>query len=175
MEDRPAEEEMSLAEAKAWLRPKALKGGARCPCCDQWTQIYKTPIHSGMGKVLALICSAYTRGLLDREDYLHVEHYTAELKIPIRGYHGKLRFWNLVEAKANENPKKKDSGYWRPTPLAFDFVAGRVSVPRYAFLFNNACLHMSEEQTTIHDVMRTPFDYSAMVRGISENPEKSPF
>jgi len=166
MMDDSVSSDASLEEAKVWLRHKALKDGARCPCCNQWTQVYKYSFHKGMGKALAYICSAYEFGRVPEDGYFHVEHYLKELKVKFHGYHSKLKFWDMLEARINTANNKKWSGYWKVNQCAFDFLAGRIEVPKYAYLFNNTCLKHSDETVSIHDVMKSPFDYSEMLKGL---------
>jgi hypothetical protein len=119
--------------------------------------------------VLALICTAYDRGLLDRDEYLHVENYMVDINQKMKGYHGKLRFWGLVEAKKNDDSTKKSSGLWRPTDLAFQFVREGARIPKYAFLFNNDAIALSAEETTFREVMKDTFNYAELMAGFSSS------
>jgi hypothetical protein len=42
---------MTLADAQKWLAER-VKGGARCPCCNQFTKVYRRQINSGMARSL---------------------------------------------------------------------------------------------------------------------------
>lgn len=56
---------ITLAEAQQWLAER-ITGGARCPCCNQYSKVYRRQINSGMARSLIAM---YRAGGLD---WVHV-------------------------------------------------------------------------------------------------------
>lgn len=147
---------MEFKEVKGRFVKAIVEGeGLKCPCCRRWAAIYKTGINKSMIFCLIVIY----RALEDRpEKYLHVEDHFVDLGIKIKGVHGKLKYWGILEQKPNKDTKKKASGYWKLTQKGIDFVQGRISVPKYVYLFDDRALRFSKEEVTFKDRFDS-FDY----------------
>lgn len=78
---------------------------------------------------------------------------------------GKLVHWGLVEPKPrDQNPKKRSSGYWRPTRRGVAFARGQSYEPRAVYLYHNELVPppKAEPPITIRDVLPDGFDYEAI-------------
>lgn len=148
------------------LTETELKKGQMCPCCTQWAQMYKYSFHGTMASALVHIYIATKNGIVDDEGYLHVENYLVSLgEKPSK--HGKLRYWGLIEQKNNGDSSKKHSGEWRLTQKGLDFVEGRISVPRCAWLFNSQCYGFEGEEVFIDNISSKKFNYTKMMAGVA--------
>lgn len=145
-----------LGQAKAWLRAR-LDKGADCPLCTQRAQTYRRKVNSGMARSLIAM---YQVGRLD---WVHLPS-----QIGARSREeGKLAYWGLVE----ENPLKREDGgrpgEWRVTPRGEQFLRGKLSVPKYAYVYNGKVMGFdTSEMVTIKDAIGDKFDYSELMAGI---------
>lgn len=139
--------EHTLGFARMWLRNQ-LAEGEKCPCCGQFSKIYRRNIHHTMASALIKLYNA--GGELG---YVHV----ASIAGPACEA-GKLRFWGLLE------PDPRRRGWWRLTQRGVRFVKGEESVRKYAHTFNNELLFSSGPTVTINDCLGSSFDYAALMR-----------
>jgi hypothetical protein len=79
-----------------------------------------------------------------------------------------LKWWGLVEPRPNEDdPQKKDSGYWRATNKGFDFALERIVVPTHVVTYNDIPLSFSAETLHVKDALASKgFDYSEIMESI---------
>lgn len=131
-----------------------LKGGGegRCPCCGRFNKVYARKLHSTIARQLITL---YRAGAHQR--YVHSKKAGGpDFTI--------AKFWGLIEAKPNDRPEvKKDSGFWALTDLGVEFVLGRVSVPKYAHLYDDRVLSFSEEKSDIRSCLGNKFSYSDLM------------
>lgn len=146
----------SIDALKDWLRERA-DDGINCPICEQKVKVYRRKINSGMARSLILM---YRAGGLD---FIHVP--TA---IGARSREeGKLAYWALVEEERMRRPDGGRAGYWRVTELGELFIRGKVSMPKYARVYNGRVLSLlPAEQVTIKDALGTKFDYHELMMGL---------
>lgn len=169
MKDEFNPQNVSLEDAKKWLRARFGKG-APCPCCNQFVKRYKRPFSKSMAYVLLLI-SCYFRGDAV-EEWLHVPSYIAEMvadhprrAAAVRGDWAKLKFWGLLEEKPDVREDGSPRvGYWRLTRLGRQFVERQVKVPSHIFIYNGEVLRRTvEDQITIDDALGTDFSYDEIM------------
>jgi hypothetical protein len=155
----------TLGEARAHVRENWEKG-LRCPCCGQWVQRYAYSLHSGMARVLILVYHADKINLMEGGDgWIHVENYLVDVGVKIKGVHGKLRHWGLLEQKPNDDPKKHDSGIWRITDKGRQFVEGTILVPKKVLMYNERFLGFDGEDISIRQALGKRFDYTELMNG----------
>lgn len=147
----------TLQDAKKHLR-KHWEKGTLCPCCGKFVKRYKVNLSSSMAYCLILL---YTH---KRDEWVHVEDFLVDMGIKIKGVHGKLKYWGLLEQKPNTDENKKDSGIWRLTCDGEDFVTKIISVPKYVYLYNDKPLDFSEERIIITDALRDRFSYKELMQ-----------
>jgi hypothetical protein len=159
----------TLEDAKRWLRARFSKG-ATCPCCHQFTKLYKRNFNKSMAYVLLLI-SCYFRGD-PVEEWLHVPSYIAEMvsdhprrAAAVRGDWAKLKLWGLIEEKPGEREDGSPRvGYWKLTPLGKQFVNRQVKVPSHVYIYNGAPLpKVVDTLITIDDALGTEFSYEEIM------------
>jgi len=134
----------------------ALSRGARrgkgCPCCAQMVKIYRRSIYEGMAAWLIDMCRETTGDEWSRVN-------PGDTRSQYGGDYAKLIHWGLVEQKVNVDPKKKDSGIWRPTARGRSFARGKLKVPKYAFIYSSLLLRTGGPKVSIHNVKWKKFSY----------------
>jgi len=82
------------------------------------------------------------------------------------GDYAKLKFWGLIEQKPHEDdPSKKDSGFWKPTSKGVEFVQARCNVPRVALVYNGKLIKFENDNETVSiiDCLGKKFDYRELM------------
>jgi hypothetical protein len=140
--------------AKEFLRANYEKG-CRCPACDQHVKLYKRGLNAGMARALILI----SRGpKIDANGWVDIK------SIDVRGGdYAKLRYWELIEQRPNEDQKKKDSGIWRVTQKGLKFISDQIRVPSHAHVYNDRVRGWSDNDVNIRQVLGKAFDYSQLM------------
>jgi hypothetical protein len=148
MSDAPSEE-MTLAEARAWLRARVDDGEA-CPCCTQFAKVYRRKVHGTMAR--ALITMWRQAGT----DYVNI----ADLRKRGGGDETKMAYWSLIE------PNAEHEALWRITPLGEQFVHNQCSIAKYCHVYNARPLRWSGPPVSIVDALGTRFNYHDLMQGI---------
>lgn len=146
----------TLGAARRWLREQAATDGAPCPCCRQFTKVYRRGISAGMARLLIL---AYR------------QHGTDEWHLPTlvgaSGDNAKLAHWGLIAAIPGERGDgSARTGWWRLTDLGVQWVLGQASVPRYIQLYDGRFRGFdttAEQQWTVRDALGEKFDYAKLM------------
>ena len=144
----------SLADAQAWLRAR-VEDGEHCPCCTQFAKVYKRKINSGM--VRALI-NLYAAG---EGEFHHLP--------PIDPSHGdaaKLVYWSLIEEEPTVREDGGRAGWWRITPQGVSFLRGRVTVTKYARIYDSRLLGFCGDTVGVRDSLGTKFRLDDLMEGL---------
>ena len=155
-----------------WLLSKAKKG-LNCPLCGQYVKIYPRTINAAMAKVLILLVRHYKRYPHSRP--VHIDSFLSKVcgaNRPTGNNHSLLVHWGLllkVGTLVSRAGKKRD-GYYRPTDLGKQFVAGLKSVPKYVYMYNNARVGESDESISVDSALRGKFSRDEL---LSYEPFKS--
>lgn len=157
----------SAVELQKEISEKASEpSGTTCPVCQQYVKRYKRKLNSGMAFCLISMIKMtnaveFAGGWFHAtKDLAHHNHLNANSV-----EYTKLKFWGLTEQRPNpKDSTKKDSGYWRVTPLGREFALGRATVPRHVIVFNNRVEDFSEEMVTIKDALGDAFDYDQLMK-----------
>jgi len=156
-----------LKQSEFWRILEDERRGVPCPCCGRWAQIYKHRVNQGI--CLALIAIWRERGATPvniAKDFPTLRSVTV------------LKHWGLIcEVEPpedamlqfkNASPRRGQKGsWWQITPRGKRWVQGNTSIPRYAWLYNDA-VHggFSKKRFTIRSALRTyGFDYEEMLSG----------
>jgi hypothetical protein len=148
----------TLEEIKKWLQER-LENGVDCPCCGQFAKIYKRKLNSSMARGLIVLVK------LNRRDPIHIPSVFTEYRVCASNDGALLRHWNLIE----EVPGVRDDGsarvgYYLVTDLGRKFVAGKVRVPAYAYIYNSKLLHLDDEETVnIREALGERFHYEELM------------
>jgi hypothetical protein len=149
----------TLEEARRWLKTQ-LEKGTGCPCCEQFAKIYKRKLNSSMARGLIILVR------LNRRDPIHIPSVFTEHRVCASNDGALLRHWGLLE----EVPGVRDDGsrrvgYYLVTELGRKFVAGKVRVPAYAYIYNSMLLHLDDEETVdIREALGADFHYEELMR-----------
>ena len=144
---------------KAWRHVIEHDGG-HCPVCDRWGKVYPRSINKSMAKSLIWLCSSNS----DDEGWVNVP-VTGPQWVVRTNQLPTLRWWDLVERRANkEDEKKKHSGYWRATQRGADFVLKQTKVPKTVFTYKGEVEGVSIETVAIEDCFKEFFDYQDVMR-----------
>jgi hypothetical protein len=164
--------ETTLAHAKAALRAR-LRKGARCPLCTQHAKVYRRTVTASMARELVFLVRLHDK----RGGWVHGSDVIGAIAgVPGKAIRGatsgdfsKLELFGLTEAKPNtDDPAKRESGYWRPTDLARQFVRGEVTVAKYAEIYDGELLRLDASQRiTIRDALGKRFDYAELMATVA--------
>lgn len=149
-----------LSEARMWVN-KGRDKGVTCPCCDQFAKIYNRKLNTAMARTLISVSQYFEQG--GQDDYLHIEKYLARRTRATDFY--KLKFWGIIESKPLINGTVS-CGMWKVTPLGFDFVHRRCTVPKRAAIYNDELLGFSKDHTDIVESLGEYFDYSELMNAV---------
>lgn len=143
---------------------KVSPNGKSCPCCSRYAKVYRRALTSTITKFLVWL--AVESG--DGNPWLHPEqHMESLLRIVGRGNLGgdpaKLRYWGLIEAKAEPGEDCPHSGFWRITEKGKQFVKGETTVPAKALVLFGDCIGFDGEHINIQQAMRTRFSFSELM------------
>lgn len=143
--------------AEFWLK---LHSGetTHCPCCDRHAQIYKRQLHSTCGVQLI---KCYNEGGYGG-NYVHARSLLLPGLTGISDL-GKAKYWDLIEAMPHEPDANKSSGMWQLTKKGIDFVQKRISIPKYAIVYNDDVIRFEGDPVTIRDVLSEKFDYQKLM------------
>jgi hypothetical protein len=130
--------------------------GANCPCCGRW------------GKINGYqITSTQVRGMIWMFQNFHENEWVDLGKAPKWVLRSKsmatLHHWGLLETKKNTGKKVRGSGLWRLTPLGRDFIHRHITLPKYAFVFNNRLEKYSEDQVDVVQALGKKFSYEELM------------
>src|SRR4051812_23810063 len=156
---------MTLGEARQWLAAR-VAAGARCPCCNQYTKVYRRQINSGMARSLIAM---YLHG--PQGQWVHLP-----TQVGARSREeGKLRYWLLVEEQVDvQRQDGGRAGYWRLTDAGRDWVTGRTTVAKFVIVYNNIVLSHDGPQVTIPDALGTRFNYPELMGIHPMEPQRPP-
>lgn len=164
----------TLKEASDWLVDH-VETGAECPCCRRFAKIYLRPINSGMA--LAILTMFRAEGLRP----VHTPTVLRGVGAASRN-ETMLRYWQLLEQAIEVN----QVGWWRVTSKGKDWIEGRISVPRYARVWEHELLNLQETRrygesgklVSFEEAFGSQFDLDELLSANSEvfvpNPDIRP-
>lgn len=152
-------DEMTLGEARALLR-ELVDEGHDCPVCTQFAKVYR--FHINASQAVAAI-RIWRKAGTEWAD-------VSAMGLPhgLHAHLSKLRFWGILE-KPSELRRDDGSnrvGIWRITSLGESWIRGETTVPSHARIYNNRCLGLVGEPTTIQQALGKRFDYSELMAGV---------
>ena len=152
----------TLEEAKQYLRDM-LEKGAICPCCHQYTKMYKKRLSS---TATLMMIRLYNLEEADGEKYHHLNDLMRGYSISGCGDFATTRFWGLVEEMPNDDPKKKASGMWSLTETGKSFVLGRARFKSHAKIYNAKCYGLVGEYMGVKEALREKFNYEELMQAV---------
>jgi hypothetical protein len=146
--------EAVLQHLRQQVRDGAVEG-VRCPCCDRLVRAYRRPLGADMARFLILLCRAYLAG--PPGEWVDVR------AIPARGGdYAKLAHWGLIEQAPNDDPARRSSGLWRPTPAGMAFAEGRTREPSHVFLLDNRRIGAEDATVDVYEALGRRFDFAEL-------------
>jgi hypothetical protein len=147
----------TLVEARHQFKSAIKDKGANCPCCGRW------------GKINGYqITSTQVRGMIWMLKNFRKNEWIDLGKAPKWVLRSKsmatLHHWGLLESKPkNKDEDKRSSGLWRLTQQGRDFVYRRITMPKYAFVFDNKLIKVSKEQVDAVQALGKKFSYEELM------------
>lgn len=149
-----------LLEARADVLARRAEG-VTCPCCGLYVRSYRRKLHATMAAGLVRLVRCWQANGRDWVDTTR----GANLPRVWLGDFGKLAYWALIEAAPNDDPAKRTSGIWRPTPRGVEFAHNRLAVASHVEVFNGQVLAYADDRVTVVDCLGTSFNYADLVAG----------
>jgi len=149
---------MEKQELRKQWRHTIEHDGGHCPVCDRWGKIYARGINKTMARSLIWLFFA-------KQEDGWVDVPSSAPKWLVRSNQlPTLRWWGLVERRANDDPKNKHSGMWSVTKLGEKFVHGEISIPEKVFTYNGEVEGSSDKFIFIHECFGDYFDYQEIMK-----------
>lgn len=140
------------------------RGEDTCPCCQQYTKVYKRKLYSTPTIYLMALYK-----LMQVEDrYYHLNEVMSSIK-NWKTYNlvsdvGKAELFGLVKRKGNDfMSDKKSTGYWKLTRTGIAFVRGEITIPKYAIVYNGEVYGYEGEQVDVGQCLGDKFSYSELM------------
>jgi hypothetical protein len=137
----------TLAQARAELMT-ARTEGAHCPCCDQFAKIYRRRINKTMARSLIAL---YKAG--GNREPVHSPSVLGQN----RGEEARLSYWGLIVEAEGLRDDGGRRGWWQVTRRGELFLAGALTVPAYALVYNGVCLELAGDPVTFGDCLGVKF------------------
>lgn len=138
---------LTLGEAKAWLRQR-VREGAHCPCCGQFAKVYKRKLTATQVRTLAEVGRRQAqREAVGVPAWIHLPD------IPQRSRDfATVAYFRLAEEERVRRPDGGRSGWWKVTPLGYEFLEGVATVPRYAKVYNGGCIGFEGDHVSLAEI-----------------------
>jgi hypothetical protein len=137
-----------------------IKGRGRsllCPLCDQRMQRYKRSVNR---KMVEALFKLYKKNLLEDGRWVPVQEiYTKGSS----GDYAKLRHWGLIEAGDKRRAYRNSVGYWRITDLGKLFAEGKVTIKKFAIIYDNNCVGFEGDDVNVASCFGENFSYPALM------------
>lgn len=148
-------DDMTLEAAQELLGEKLAAGEVTsCPCCERTAKVYKRTIHTTMARSLIEIYTVAGMGWCRPIDI--VGKNSPDLV--------KTRWWGLMMPLEGRREDGSDRvGQWRITADGQEFINAKMSVPKYAHVYDNRKLRLSGPQVTIQDCLGEKFNYNDLM------------
>lgn len=147
------DDDTKLGDVIAWLKKQAEGDGANCPACDRHVKIYKRSINSGMARSLVVLYREAGTGWA----------YVPDVVGARSREEGKLAYWGLVEEEKTKRPDGGRAGYWKVTTKGSLFVQGKVTVPKFAYVYNGVRIRVDGPQVDIRYCIRNKFNLAQLM------------
>jgi hypothetical protein len=147
----------SLGGARAWLREQASGDGASCPCCSQFTKVYRRTITSTLAANLLRVWRDVGTG-----EPFHMPSKLAAYG----GDMAKLRYWLLItDTDSDQVDVTGRAGWWKITEAGEAFARGEIKVPKHALVFDGKCLGLdsSRGEVDIYAALGEHFSYEVLM------------
>lgn len=134
------------------------RAGVTCPGCDQYAKEYRRKITGASVRTLAQMYAAHG------QEFLHLP----SLRGVAENGEAKLRYWGLVEDMNAVREDGGHTGFWRVTDKGVAFLRGRITVPKYALIYNGqlVALDDSDGEVTAQQCLGNKFNLAELMAGL---------
>jgi hypothetical protein len=149
----------SIVDHISWILWARRNGGGECIVCGQHAQDYARTITRPMAHALLTF---YQRGGTTQ----YVKRTKLLRKLGQRGGDdSKLIHWGLIETPLTSDgmPDGKKTGWARVTADGEDFIFGRITVSKIAWVYNSKFLEYDGEAVSFRTALGTDFDLDALL------------
>ncbi len=152
--------------ARSQFKEQLLDGQQKdCPCCGRHAQVYKRRLHKSVAVALIRLYKIHMNHDLGFAAFVHVSDLVVEGMSGI-GDFSKAKYWDLIEADANDDPTKKSAGRWRLTQKGVSFVKGQLGIKEWALVFDDTVIEHRGKTVYIHDSLSADFNYSELMEAL---------
>lgn len=154
------DDDMTIEQARRAL--ELLSGdGHDCPVCSRRVKVYRRPLTSVGARAIAALYQEHGLRFGHMADVArkHLPESASQGGYLVLGQH-----WGLIEAEPVIRGDVGRTGYWRVTDRGEQWLAGEISVPKYARLLKGVCLALEGDLVTRDDALGQGFDFRALMR-----------
>jgi len=133
--------------------------GVTCPCCDQLVKVYRRPFNAQMARGLIWLVREHERRVESgTEEWIHVPSAAPGWLLASREF-WRCAYWGLIIQRRNDDPTKRTSGYWKPSPQGAAFVHDNARLPAVALIFDGRVLDTEGPDINVVAALGKRFDY----------------
>lgn len=162
----------TLEAAQRYVQER-MDEGVPCPCCAQFCKVYRRGMTGSQAYILVLLYH-HTK---TTTDWIYLPEFlsqVSELSAAARGGdYGKLCFWGLIAPKLDGERRADGSdrlGFYKITERGKLFVEGKIRIPKYIYVYNQALLRWSTDATiSIRDALGKKFSYEELMSPKAED------
>lgn len=129
-----------------------------CPHCGRRCVTWKKSIISTA--VRSLINLVY---LSPDNRYVHLDDFILVKSDRGNGNFSQLKNWKLVWPRKNDDPKKRASGYYRPTEFGRNFVLHGAGINKYIVTRDNVLLGTLPPVVNVVEAGKLSFNYAVLM------------
>jgi hypothetical protein len=150
---------VTLDDARlTWFNHTIINDGGYCPCCDRWGKTYRRGINRTMAGSMVWLAEHAPPG----SDWVKPSKVGPRFMIGSNQF-TTMKWWGACErCPADEDEDVKHSGLWRMTELGMDWVANRVTLPKFVWTYNDEVKRFDEPMVRISDIIED-FSYGEIM------------
>ena len=150
-----------LSEAIEYINENVTGKGVRCPACEKRCKIDKRGFTSKMLRSLMLLREYDEQ---NPGEWCHT-NYLEERGANRSGDVSSIRHWEMIEKKpGNKEGMNPRRGLWRITQKGYDFLDGKIRIPKAWLGFKGQCYGLDESKLiSVNIAWGVKFDYKEVV------------
>ncbi len=137
-----------------------MRDGMTCTCCNQFVKLYRRKVNAEQARSLIWL----VRFASQERRWINLAREAPRFVIENREL-PRLWYWGLVEQHREVPKGKRTSGLWRPRLPAIGYTHLRLSIPKYALIFDKTLYGFEGPRLNIKSALGTKFDYYELMRG----------
>jgi len=97
----------------------------------------------------------------NEKEWVHIKELTGKSG---GGDFAKYRYWGLITSSLNDDPKKKDNGFWKITERGEKFLLSNLSIPAKALVCRGECIGHQGDFIDIYQALaKSNFNYTELM------------